>query len=40
LIYLDRNNTPDIWEDIQKTIQNVYKNKKEKNYKTFLILPE
>jgi hypothetical protein len=39
-IYLDRNNTPDIWQDIQKSIKSAYKDKKEKSYRTILILPE
>jgi hypothetical protein len=39
-IYLDRNNTPDIWLDIQKSIKSAFKDKKEKTYRTILILPE
>ena len=43
LIYLDRNNTPDVWSDIQKTIEKANKESKKqsiKPYKTILILPE
>ena len=36
LIYLDRNNTPDVWPDIAKTIKS---SNKQKDYKTFLIVP-
>lgn len=43
LIYLDRNNTPDVWSDIQKTIEKSNKDSKKQSvrpYKTILILPE
>ena len=40
IIYLDRNNTPDIWRDIQNTIENVNKKKKVRDYKSVLIVPE
>ena len=36
LIYLDRNNTPDVWSDISKAIKS---SSKAKEYKTFLIVP-
>ena len=40
IIYLDRNNTPDVWKDIQRTI---IKGNQDENFKTFksvLIVPE
>ena len=40
IIYLDRNNTPDVWGDIQNTIFKANKGKKVKDYKTVLIVPE
>lgn len=39
-IYLDRNNTPDVWADIQKTIQEAHKSQQVKDYKTILIVPK
>ena len=39
VIYLDRNNTPDVWQDIQRTILKANKSKKVKNYKTVIIVP-
>jgi len=40
IIYLDRNNTPDVWGDIQRTITKANKSKKVKEFKTVLIVPE
>ena len=40
IIYLDRNNTPDIWKDIQNTIQIATKHNKTRDFKTVLIVPE
>ena len=42
IVYLDRNNTPDVWGDITKTIKKGYENQSEseKNYKSILIMPE
>lgn len=40
IIYLDRNNTPDVWGDIQKTITKANKSKKVKEFKTVLMVPE
>jgi hypothetical protein len=39
LIYLDRNNTPDVWSDIAKAIELANKDFR-KDYKTILITPE
>lgn len=40
IIYLDRNNTPDIWGNIQATIQKAYAGSMEKQFKTVLVVPE
>jgi hypothetical protein len=40
IIYLDRNNTPDVWGDIQRTITKANKSKQVKAFKTVLIVPE
>jgi len=37
---LDRNNTPDIWKDIQNTILSAAKAGKARDFKTVLIVPE
>lgn len=39
-IYLDRNNTPDVWGDIQKTIISAHKNRTVKDFRTILIVPK
>lgn len=40
IIYLDRNNTPDVWPDIHRTIEQANKGRKFRDFKTILILPE
>lgn len=40
IIYLDRNNTPDVWPDIQKTIVKANAHSPIKTYKTVIIVPE
>ena len=42
IIYLDRNNTPDVWPDIKKTIETAYSNQplQQKSFKSVIILPE
>ena len=37
LIYLDRNNTPDVWKDIAETIDQVNTNRSD--FKTLLMVP-
>jgi len=40
MIYLDRNNTPDVWADISATIAKSSKAAKFKDFKSVLILPQ
>ena len=39
-IYLDRNNTPDVWSDIQKTIEAAHKGAAVKDFRSILIVPK
>ena len=39
IIYLDRNNTPDVWADISTAIMKTCKKAKFKDFKSVLILP-
>jgi hypothetical protein len=40
IIYLDRNNTPDVWPDIGATIKKAYAGSATKTFKTVIIVPE
>lgn len=40
IIYLDRNNTPDVWKDISATIKKAYSGSSEKQFKSVLVVPE
>jgi hypothetical protein len=40
LIYLDRNNTPSIWSDIDEAIRKGSSSRKADDFKTILIIPE
>jgi len=40
IIYLDRNNTPDVWADISRTIKKSYEEEKVKSFKSVLVIPE
>lgn len=40
IIYLDRNNTPDVWPDIRNTIQNSFPSDVIKTYKSVIIVPQ
>jgi hypothetical protein len=40
IIYLDRNNTPDVWPDIRNTIQNAFPSEQMKTYKSVIIVPQ
>ena len=39
-IYLDRNNTPDVWSNIQRTIATAHQSQAVKDYKTILLVPK